>query len=171
MITSYLLIRHRAIFIFSLVIFVWLLMAIYSSVESASKKKLPVIQVCKDKRHCLLAEVAATPEALSRGLMSRKKLPEGRGMLFIFPRADFWHFWMKKTKIPLDIIWIDKARTIVFIAARAQPCLTEPCMDYIPQKKALYVLEIASGVSEKWGLKIGDRLIFEVPDGIVKKVR
>ncbi len=103
--------------------------------------------------------------------MFRKKLPEGRGMLFIFPRADFWHFWMKKTEIPLDIIWIDTARRIVSIATGAQPCLTEPCMDYIPKDKALYVLEVGSGVVQKWNLRIGDRLIFEVPEGIAKEVR
>ncbi len=147
------------------------LTAMYSPAEAASKKNLSATRVCKDKRHCLLAEVAATPETLSRGLMFRKKLPEGRGMLFIFPWADFWHFWMKNTKVPLDIIWIDTTRQIVSIAAGAQPCLTEPCMDYIPKNKALYVLEVASGVAKKWSLKIGDRLIFEVPKGTAKKGR
>jgi uncharacterized membrane protein (UPF0127 family) len=165
------LIQRKAIFVASLVVIVLLLTATYSPTESAFGKKLSLIKVCKDRGHCVLAELAATPKTLTRGLMSREKLPEKRGMLFVFPRPDFWHFWMKNTMIPLDIIWIDTSRRIVSIAFDAQPCLTEPCIEYIPTDKALYVLEVASGVAKKWNLKSRDRLIFDVPKEIMKKTR
>lgn len=52
-------------------------------------------------------EVADTPESLENGLMYRNSLPEGQGMLFILGPAEQASFWMKNTKIPLSIGFID----------------------------------------------------------------
>src|SRR5262249_393206 len=51
-------------------------------------------------------EIAATPETRTRGLMYRKDLPDGRGMLFVFDQEEEHEFWMKNTLIPLDMIFI-----------------------------------------------------------------
>lgn len=142
------------------------LVAIFNpTAESASQKNPPDIRICRDKGHCVLAEIAATPESRMRGLMFRDVLPEDRGMLFIFTRSDYWGFWMKNTKIPLDIIWLDKSLRIVHVVRQAQPCISEPCRTYASTERALYVLELASGVSKKWDLDVGDKLIFKVPEG------
>jgi uncharacterized protein len=142
-----------------------------SPAEAASRLNLPAIHVCKDKSHCILAEIAATQEARLRGLMFRDNLPDGHGMLFVYPQSDYWNFWMKNTKMPLDIIWLDETRRIVHIVNKAEPCISEPCRIYVPTDRAAYVLELSSGMSKTWQLNIGDQLIFEVPEDVVSKLR
>ena len=60
---------------------------------------------------------------------------------------------MKNTLIPLDIVWIDKNEEVVFIAENVLPCVTEICESYSPDKEALYVLELNSGIVKEIGLK------------------
>ncbi|MEJ2696420.1 MAG: DUF192 domain-containing protein [Candidatus Sulfobium sp.] len=148
---------------FNLLMAAALVAMFHSSAESASLPGLPVVQVCKDRSHCIAAEIAATPEARLRGLMFRENLPEGRGMLFVCPQSDYWDFWMKNTKMPLDIIWLDQARRVVHIVDGARPCARGPCRTYTSEERAAYVLESVSGMSKKWQLNIGDQLIFELP--------
>lgn len=142
-----------------------------SSAYPAPRRALPGIRVCKDRDRCVFAEIAATPETRMRGLMFRHALSEGRGMLFVYPRSDYWNFWMKNTEMPLDIIWLDGSRRVVHIARDAQPCMREPCRIYRSGEKAAYVLELASGMSAKWRLGTGDRLIFRLPEDLVNILR
>src|SRR5580658_7473948 len=58
------------------------------------------------------AETMSDEVELIRGLMYRDSLPPGRGMLFIHPDEDIFHYWMYQTKMPLDIIWMDHDRRI-----------------------------------------------------------
>lgn len=113
----------------------------------------------------ILTEVADTTEKRARGLMERDLLPPDRGMLFTFPEPQQWTFWMKNTKIPLDIIWMDHNKTIVHIEHGVPGCnrRDDGCPQYQPDKKALYVLEVAAGVAERLKLKRGVKLQFQVP--------
>lgn len=104
---------------------------------------------------CFSIEIADTPEERQLGLMYRKQLPEWSGMLFIFEQPGQYKFWMKNTLIPLDMIWIDNQNTIIDIK-QATPCVTNPCPTYGPDQFSSYVLELNSGISEKYGIKIGD---------------
>lgn len=81
--------------------------------------------------------------------MFRKDLEENQGMLFVFEEENIYPFWMKNTLIPLDILWINSQKEIVFIYKNAQPCFYEPCPLINPRVKARYVLEIRGGSSEK----------------------
>ena len=67
-------------------------------------------------------EIADTSLERAQGLMFRAELKEYQGMLFIFPISEKHSFWMKNTLIPLDIIWIDENKKIVYIYENAQPC-------------------------------------------------
>ncbi len=107
--------------------------------------------------HLFVVEIAQTPEQQEQGLMYRTSLEKDHGMLFIFQEEDQWAFWMKDTKIPLDMIFINKTMTIVDII-QAAPCTQDPCPNYIPQEKALYVLEINQGAAEQNHIKIGDSI-------------
>ena len=119
----------------------------------------PVDQVCfKDK--CVEVEVVQKEEELRRGLQFRKSLDPDRGMLFIFQKSWPYAFWMKDTLIPLDMIWIDDARKIVYIEHDVPPCATDPCPSYPPKHEALYVLEINAGYAAKLGLQLGDTAEF-----------
>jgi uncharacterized membrane protein (UPF0127 family) len=109
---------------------------------------------------CFDAEIAVTAAERSRGLMYRDALARDRGMLFVFPEERRHQFWMKNTRIELDIIFIGADRRVVGISHRAQPCRTEPCDRYGPDANAAYVLEIAGGLAAASGFAPGDTVEF-----------
>lgn len=108
--------------------------------------------------NCFKVELAATPEQRARGLMFKRDLPYQEGMLFLFDKEDRHSFWMKNTFVPLDIIWINKDKRVVFIKKNAQPCRGDLCSSISPDRKAMYVLELNSGVSDTIGLKAADKV-------------
>ena len=100
-------------------------------------------------------EVVRTPEEQAQGLMFRESLPPRHGMLFPFPEPGVHSFWMKNTMIPLDIIWLDRNGTVLFVSANTPPCRADPCPNYGPNTTASNVLEIAGGMAVKEGVKVG----------------
>lgn len=115
-------------------------------------------RVCFEN-NCFNVEIAETDSERSRGLMFREKLDLDKGMLFIFEEEGEYSFWMKNTLIPLDIVWINEVKEVVFIGENARPCTEEyVCPSINPGKNAKYVLEINAGIAEKIGLKIGDKI-------------
>lgn len=100
-------------------------------------------------------EIADTPGKRSFGLMYRRDLPEHQGMLFLFPREAPLSFWMKNTPLPLDIIYINAARTIVSIAANTTPFSERPLPSGSP---AQFVLEVNAGFCHKYGITTGARV-------------
>lgn len=111
--------------------------------------------------YAVRVEIAADPERRAEGLMFRDRLDEGTGMLFLFPEDNVYSFWMKNTRIPLDMIFIDANRRIVGISENVPPCKSDPCPSYGPNKISRYVLEVAGGVARQHNLKAGDVLTFE----------
>jgi len=114
------------------------------------------------KDNCFDVELAIDPESRGRGLMFREKLDSDRGMLFIFEKEGNYPFWMKNTFIPLDIIWINENKEVVFIANSTQPCKEFSCPFIESGKETKYVLEINSGISEKIGLSVSEKIHFEI---------
>jgi uncharacterized membrane protein (UPF0127 family) len=117
-------------------------------------------QVCFDKT-CFKVELAKTSEQRIKGLMDRESLDENKGMLFIYPEEGKYDFWMKNTLIPLDIIWINKNKEVVFINKNTQPCLVEECPAISPPLDAKYILEINGGLVDKLGIIDGDHCILK----------
>jgi len=107
-------------------------------------------------------DLALTPEDQRRGLMFVDDLPDDHGMLFIFPRPAPRSFWMKNTRIPLDILYFDETRSLVSVAS-ARPCVADPCPGYPSRGPAQYVLELNAGTAERLGVAPGDplELLFE----------
>ncbi len=103
-------------------------------------------------------EVSADDVSRAQGLMFRENLPEGKGMIFLFADESPHAFWMKNTVIFLDIVWIDSALKIVHIERMVEPCTGDPCPSYPPSAPALYVLELAGGEVDRFGLQTGDSL-------------
>jgi len=106
---------------------------------------------------CFKTEIADSQSERSQGLMYREHLEQDNGMLFIFSKEGIYPFWMKNTNISLDIIWINEKRKIVHIEKSAMPC-KETCENIIPEEKAKYVLEINSGLSERFNFTLGDEV-------------
>jgi hypothetical protein len=111
------------------------------------------------------AELADTPKKRAEGLMYREHLDPGRGMLFTFSQAQAWVFWMKNTKIPLDLIWINEKKQIVHMEQNVPICTRtdDSCPQYRPNEDALYVLELAGGQAEALKLQRGSKLQFKIP--------
>jgi len=109
---------------------------------------------------CFEAEIAVTAAERSRGLMYREVLPKDRGMLFVFPVEGLHGFWMKNTRIELDIIFIAADRRVISISRRAQPCRKDPCVRYSPEGNVAYALEIAGGLATMYGFAAGDLVEF-----------
>ena len=124
-----------------------------------SDKSIGDEQVCF-KKNCFKVEIVESPEDLQRGLMFRKNLHEKEGMLFLFGESSSHAFWMKNTFIPLDIIWIDEEKKVVFIEHNALPCLADPCPVYDPKKNVKYVLEINGGLCQKLDIRVGEKFKF-----------
>jgi hypothetical protein len=110
----------------------------------------------------LRAELKTDPADMARGMMFRDQLPPDRGMLFVHQTPGRYPYWMHNVRVPLDIIWIDSERRIVEISAATPPCLkpASDCPNYGGHAEAQYVLELAGGQAEKFGLAVGQKLQF-----------
>ncbi|MEK7168961.1 MAG: DUF192 domain-containing protein [Patescibacteria group bacterium] len=111
--------------------------------------------VINDKE--IKVEVAKTNEERAKGLSNRNSLDENSGMIFVFNINSKPSFWMKDTKVPLDIIWINDDK-IVSINKNVEP---EPnkkdsqLKKYPAPSEIDYVLEVNGGFSDKHGIKAG----------------
>lgn len=115
----------------------------------------PLTVESSGKAHEFTVEVAVTAPERSRGLMFREEMAADHGMLFIFEQEGDRYFWMKNTPLPLDIIYIDAAGSIVSIAADTTPFSEQTIPSGAPAK---YVLELNAGTSAERGIKVGDRV-------------
>ena len=100
-------------------------------------------------------EVADTPEEQAQGLMYRDSMKDSQGMLFLFDREEPLSFWMKNTRLPLDIIFIDNDKRVVSIAKNCKPYSLDPRES---EKPARYVLELNGGLCERVGIVPGCRV-------------
>jgi uncharacterized membrane protein (UPF0127 family) len=108
--------------------------------------------------HRLTVEIADNTPLRTRGLMWRSELPEGTGMLFIFPNEVVQSFWMRNTLIPLDMVFIDKHLRVVGVVQSAEPqTLTSRTVG----KPSLYVLEVPGGWASKFGVRAGSTVELE----------
>jgi len=104
----------------------------------------------------LWVEVADDPYERSRGLMFRDTLPENRGMLFVFPYPQRLSFWMKNTRIPLSIAYIDD-RWVIREMYDLEPYDERAVVSKHP---AMYALEVPKGWFERHGVRVGDTVRF-----------
>ena len=100
-------------------------------------------------------EIADDEYKTQTGLMYRDFIAQDQGMLFVFPEADYRAFYMKNTKIPLDIIYLDADQTIVSFQKNAEPFSEVSLPSNSPAK---YVLEVNAGLADKWQLEAGDKM-------------
>ena len=122
----------------------------------AAAELQPLEIASKNGVHVFAVEMAATPEEQAKGLMFRRQLPEGQGMLFDFHQEQPGvSFWMKNTYIPLDMIFIRGDGRILRIAENTVP-LSETLVPSGGPVRA--VLEVIGGTAKKLGIAPGDRV-------------
>jgi hypothetical protein len=123
------------------------------------------LQLKKAKTDSLLAsldiEIADDDYQTQTGLMYRHSMAANRGMLFIFPESEMRSFYMKNTQFALDIIYIDENKSIVSIQKNAKAMDEGSLPSEAPAK---YVLEVNAGLSDAWGLELGDLAVFDLND-------
>lgn len=96
------------------------------------------------------------------GLSDKSSMPQDYGMLFSFATPDYYSFWMRDMKFPIDMIFI-KDNHIVTIYSNAQPPKSkdDSLVIYKPEEPADAVLEINAGLAEKYSFKKGDEVKIE----------
>jgi uncharacterized membrane protein (UPF0127 family) len=111
--------------------------------------------VSKTGVHVFSIELAVSDEDRARGLMFRRELPDGQGMLFDFGRDQDVAMWMKNTLIPLDMMFITADGRIRRIAENTEPMSTRIIPSGGPVRA---VLEVIGGTAKKYGIAAGDRV-------------
>jgi len=109
--------------------------------------------------HTFTVEFAVTDEERQQGLMFRRELPEGQGMLFDFHREQSTNFWMKNTYISLDMIFIRGDGRVLRVAENTVP-LSEALVPSGGPVRA--VLEVIAGTAKKIGIEPGDRVAHSI---------
>ncbi|MDE1844515.1 MAG: DUF192 domain-containing protein [Thaumarchaeota archaeon] len=98
-------------------------------------------------------EIANTPQRQIKGLQYHAQLSYGQGMLFSFAQPQVISIWMKDMQFPIDIIWFDRSGNVLHVEKNVAPCTEDPCTIYGQSiTQAQYVLEVASGFADKFGI-------------------
>jgi len=130
-----------------------------ASCSQADDRTDIVIQRADGTRVTISVEIAADAKSWEQGLMFRKNLPRGQGMLFVYPSPSARMFWMKNTLIPLDMLFFDAGGNLMFVYPEARPGSLAPVG---PERADVCtVLEIGGGEAMRQNMNVGDKLIFK----------
>ena len=145
---------HKAVFVAVLLVCIFILFfAIYSQNISSSNSKLVI-----NNDTVITVQFARTPEEQTKGLCCRNSLPKNSGMLFVNEKPGNYRFWMKDTRIPLDMYWIDANKKIVHIEHNVRPSSYPKTFGTaIP---AQYILETNAGYAKEKNITIGNTVSF-----------
>ena len=131
------------------------LVTLYGTPAARAASFQPLEIATKSGVHVFSVEMATTEEEKTQGLMYRKELPDGKGMLFDFSPEQQISMWMKNTYIPLDMIFIRADGRILRIAENTEPLSTKIISS---GGLAKGVLEVIAGTAQKYGIQPGDRV-------------
>ena len=127
-----------------------------SSLSSCASAREPWVELA-GPRYAI--EIADNDAERARGLMYRDAMDAGRGMLFIHDAEEPQAYWMKNTRIPLDILYFDDGRKLVSQQRDVPPCsLGDRCPSYPSNAPARYVLELNAGEAARLKLQDGAEL-------------
>ncbi len=130
--------------------------AVFAAPAGAQQPALQTLEiVSRTGVHVFAVELAADDASRAKGLMFRRELPEGRGMLFDFHREQEISMWMENTYIPLDMIFIAGDGRIRHIAENTVPLSRATVSSRGPVRG---VLEVIAGTVRKLGIAPGDRV-------------
>ena len=148
--------RHRALLLIGLA-----LLLITGSLFLTTEPDPGTIIVTFPSGNQIETEVANTPQKIFFGLAFREHLPEDEGMLYIFDSSDLHRLNTKGFKIPVDMMWLDESRYVVYVVEHAEPCVKDPCPIFgPPPENARYVIQTAAGFIRKEGVKPGAEVKF-----------
>ena len=138
-----------------------------ASVTACQAEPKVTITTKQGRAVSFVVEIADTPSKREMGLQYRRDLAADRGMIFLFAAESQQSFWMKNTPLPLDMIFINRARKVVGIVEQTVPFSLDPRSVSAPSQ---FVLEINGGLSKRHGIKAGDTVRFEdIPQMNIKE--
>ncbi len=147
-------------------LFVWLMLIAALGVSASSSLRAASVQpleiVTKSGVQVFSVEMATTEQEKETGLMYRKELADGKGMLFDFTPEQEVSMWMKNTYISLDMIFIRADGRILRIAENTEPLSTRIIASHGLAKG---VLEVIAGTAQKYGIQPGDRVAHPLFNG------
>jgi len=133
-----------------------ILLVLWVAVLPARAAGDDVVEIAsKNGVHAFTVELARTVDERAKGLMFRKELPAGHGMLFDFQTDQEVAFWMENTYVSLDMIFIRGDGTIWRIEENTTPLSTRNIPSRGPVR---FVLEVVAGTSRKLGIAPGDKV-------------
>lgn len=104
-------------------------------------------------------DIAKSKDQQEKGLAIYDSLPENKGMVFPFDHSDYYAFWMKDMKFPIDIIYINQNKIVDVFENVPNPKSADSALPiFKPRTPANLVLEINAGLSQKYSFKIGDSI-------------
>ncbi|WP_321340888.1 DUF192 domain-containing protein [Breoghania sp.] len=109
-------------------------------------------------RHAFKVEFVSDEQARARGLMYRKSVPEGTGMLFDFHREGPVSFWMKNTYVSLDMIFIRENGAVARVEHDTTPLSEKVIPSGVPVR---YVFEVVAGTAKRLNIQPGDKVVSE----------
>lgn len=112
--------------------------------SACGSKTLTLSSFDGTQTHEVRVEIADSPKERDKGLMNRENLEHDTGMLFVFMEPQMLSFWMKNTKVPLDIIFFDADGNFVN-GLTMEPCTKDPCPSYKAAALSAYALEVPKG--------------------------
>jgi len=133
----------------------FMIVAVLAAGRAAAAEEGTLEIATKSGVRVFAVELAVTDEERGQGLMFRKQLPEGRGMLFDFKQEQPVSMWMKNTYIPLDMLFITGDGRIARIAENTEVLSERVISSGVP---VLAVLEVIAGTASKFGIAPGDRV-------------
>lgn len=128
---------------------------VLASAPAGAASLQPLEIVTKNGVQVFSVEMATTEEEKQTGLMYRKELADGKGMLFDFNPEQEVSMWMKNTYVSLDMIFIRADGRILRIAENTEPMSTKIISSRGPARA---VLEVVAGTAQKYGIRPGDRV-------------
>ena len=145
---------RRARFAAALLAGAYVALALLAPAQAAGQDTIEIVSA--SGVHAFTVELAANDPERERGLMFRKELPEGQGMLFDFQHDQPVAFWMHNTYISLDMIFIRGDGRIARIEDSAKPESDRLIPSGAPVRA---VLEVIAGTASRLGIKPGDRVV------------
>lgn len=152
---------------------IWCALVSLALLAQGDDKPLPVLKDVLIGNQFFQIEVAHTPQTRQHGLMDRDELGFDVGMLFVFPVEEERVFWMCRTRIDLDIVFLSAAGVVVDIQTMAaevprKPGETETDYEarlprYPGKAPAQFAIELQAGTAAAVGLRDGDRVPLDIP--------
>lgn len=106
-------------------------------------------------------QLAVTEEQRARGLSGVTEMDDNEAMLFVYRENQIAHIWMKDMQIPIDVVWLDDEKRVIYIVTHLKP-ESYPAT-YGPDKPVKYLIEFPAGAVERTNIRMGTPIAFNDP--------